>query len=382
MIQDGEGRKMSKSLGNGVDPLDIIHSHGTDAMRFTLAAMATHTQDVRLPVKKDPSTGRNTSEKFDEGRKFCNKIWQVTEGFALPNLAQNAPVPVNQGEWSLADRWIVSRFSQTLKECDESIADYRFDQYAKLAYEFFWNDFCAWYIEIAKLALRDPTRAGQTANVLAAVLDGSLRLLHPVIPFITEALWWKLNDVRSERSLPGKIEGAIKQRLVVSAWPTPGPIDESAEKIFPLLRDVIVAIRNLRNEHKVETKKNVPVSIAASPESTQWIKENQQVIESLATCTVGSVGPDVKPPPNCGRAAAGGVEIFVEGLVDEAAELQRITKRIAEIERILPGMKARIANPSYREKAPTKLVQQTEDQIAAMEAELAKLNLDLKRFRR
>ena len=380
MIQDGEGRKMSKSLGNGVDPLDIIHSHGTDAMRFTLAAMATHTQDVRLPVKKDPATGRNTSEKFDEGRKFCNKIWQVTEGFALPNLAKTSCVPVHSDQWSLADRWIVSRFNQTLKECDESIADYRFDQYAKLAYEFFWNDFCAWYIEIAKLALRDPARAGQTANVVAAVLDGSLRLLHPIIPFITEALWWKLNSVRMDRSLPGKIEGTIKPRLVVSAWPTPGPVDESAEKIFPLLRDVIVAIRNLRNEHKVETKKNVPVSIAASSESSRWIKDNQQVIESLATCTVGSVGPDVKPPTNCGRAAAGGVEIFVEGLVDEAAELQRITKRIVEIERILPGMKARIENPSYRAKAPPKLVQQTEEQITAMGAELEKLKEDFKRF--
>ncbi len=382
MIQDGEGRKMSKSLGNGVDPLDIIHSHGTDAMRFTLAAMATHTQDVRLPVKKDPTTGRNTSEKFDEGRKFCNKIWQVTEGFALPNLAKTLPVPIDPAQWSLPDRWILSQFNRTLGDCDTAIADYRFDQYAKLAYEFFWNDFCAWYIEIAKLDLRDLARAGQTANVLAAVLDGSLRLLHPVIPFITEALWWKLNAVRQDRSIPGWIEGAARTRLVLSEWPRGGAIDTAADQTFPKLRDVVVAIRNLRNEYKVEVKKVVPVSIAAPPEAAVWIKENQKVIETLATCGIGAVSAEVKPPANCGRATAGGVEIFVEDLVDEAAEVQRITKRKAEIERVLPGMKARIENPSYREKAPPKLVKQTEDQIAAMEAELAKLNLDLERLQK
>jgi valyl-tRNA synthetase len=373
MIQDGEGRKMSKSLGNGVDPLDIIHSHGTDAMRFTLALMATHTQDVRLPVNKDRATGRNTSEKFDEGRKFCNKIWQVTEGFALPNLAKTPPVPVDERKWSLADRWIVSRFNQTLRECDESIAAYRFDQYAKLGYEFFWNDFCAWYIEIAKLALRDPERAGQTANVLAAVLDGSLRLMHPVIPFITEALWWKLNGVRAERSIPGKIEGKSQQRLVISQWPITGPSDESADRIFPLLRDVIVAIRNLRNEHKVETKKIVPVSIAAPPEWAAWIKENQKVIETLSTCQMGAIAADVKPPANCGRAIAGRVEIFVEGLVDEAAESERKAKRIAQITPQIAGMKTRLENAAYLAKAPPALVDQTKQQLAALEAELMKL---------
>jgi valyl-tRNA synthetase len=373
MIQDGEGRKMSKSLGNGVDPLDIIHSHGTDAMRFTLAAMATNTQDVRLPVKKDPTTGRNTSEKFDEGRKFCNKIWQVTEGFALPNLKKTSCVPVHSQEWSLADRWIVSRFSQTLRECDEALSIYRFDQYAKLAYDFFWNDFCAWYIEIAKLALRDPTRAGQTANVLAAVLDGSLRMLHPVIPFITEALWWKLNEARPERELPGHIEAATKSRLVISRWPTVGPTDDSAERLFPLLRDVIVAIRNLRNEHKVDVKKVSPVSIAANADATTWLTENQKVIESLATCQVATIAPQIAPPANSGRALVSGVEIFVEGLVDEDAEKQRKTKRIDELTRQIPAMEGRLNNPGYLAKAPPALIEQTKQQLTAMKEELTKL---------
>ncbi len=372
MIQDGEGRKMSKSLGNGVDPLDIIHSHGTDAMRFTLAAMATNTQDVRLPVKKDPETGRNTSDKFDEGRKFCNKIWQVTEGFALPNLVKTGAVPVIEAEWSLADRWIVSRFSKTLAECDAALAVYRFDQYAKLAYDFFWNDFCAWYIEIAKLALRGE-RAAQAANVLAAVLDGSLRMLHPIIPFITEALWWKLNAVRAHRSLPGKIEGATRERLVVSRWPTASGVDEAAERIFPLLRDIIVAIRNLRNEYKVEVKKNVPVSIAAGAGAAAWIGENRAVIEALANCTLGAVAAEVKPPANCGRALVSGVEIFVEELVDAAAEKQRVAKRREELNKQIAGMRGRLANESYLAKAPPQLIEQTRQQLAGMEAELEKL---------
>jgi valyl-tRNA synthetase len=400
-ILDGEGRKMSKSLGNGVDPLDIIQSHGADAMRFTLASMSTHTQDFRMPVETDPKTGRNTSPKFDIGRNFCNKIWNAVR-FALMNLQSDeatkrrsdggkedsGPPPSSSSPSSLpsspsslrrsvasslADRWILSRFNRTVQACEESLRDYRFDQYAKSCYDFFWGDFCDWYLEAIKPAMKDPKRAAQTSDVLAAVIDGSLRLLHPIIPFITETIWWKLNEVRPNRGIPGRLECPPSERLIKAAWPKVGEFSEAAEAIFPRLQETIGAIRNLRNEYKVDPKKSVGVTIIAAPEPARQITENQELIELLATCTLKEVSPDAKGIEKAARVAAAGVEIYVDGLIDEAAEQQRAQKRREELSKQIGAMKGRLANPGYIAKAPPHLVKQTQDQLAQAEAELGKL---------
>jgi valyl-tRNA synthetase len=373
MIQDGEGRKMSKSLGNGVDPLDIISSHGADAMRFTLTLMTTQTQDVRMPVVRDEKSGKNTSPKFDIGRNFCNKVWNAVR-FALTNLTEvKSNEPVDEQAWSLADRWIVSRFNRTVAACDEALNSYRFDQYAKTCYDFFWGDLCDWYLEAIKPAMRDPQRAPQTANVLAAVLDGSLRLLHPMIPFITETIWWRLNEVRPQRALPNRLECPPNPRLIKAAWPKVGAFAEAAESIFPKLQETIGAIRNLRNEYKVDPKKAVTVTIVAPAEPARQINANREIIELLAVCTVKVAGPDAKAPEKAARATAAGAEIHVEGLVDEAAEQQRSVKRREELSRQIAAMKGRLSNEAYTKKAPPHLVKQTQDQLADAEAELAKL---------
>ena len=227
-ILDGKGERMSKSKGNGVDPVDIIETHGADALRFTLTMMATETQDVRMPVKKD-AQGRNTSDKFDIGRNFCNKIWKVANFFVIPNLATFEPEPVDESQWTLADRWIISRFNRTVREADAALATYRFDQYAKVCYDFFWNDFCDWYVEATKPALKTPATAGQTAEVLAAVLDGALRLMHPMIPFITETIWWRLNEVRPQRGLPVELECPGSRRLVQARMAGASHFDDAAD---------------------------------------------------------------------------------------------------------------------------------------------------------
>ena len=241
MIQDGHGQKMSKSLGNGVDPRDIIYSHGSDAMRFTLVQMATNTQDVRLPVDlvdphsgdtfapkwttasggytvadaiqsspKDPSkkmvsgfgaaTGaatptaemplaRNTSARFDLGRNFANKLWNATR-FALSNLAQSAPASaggsVNPAVAStLIDRWMLARLEHASRAIDAAIADYEFHRVAEALYDLVWRDFCDWYLEGIKPTIRSNP---EQQAVLAATLDAILRMLHPVCPFVTETL--------------------------------------------------------------------------------------------------------------------------------------------------------------------------------------------------
>jgi len=425
MIQDGEGQKMSKTLGNGVDPLDIIESHGADAMRFTLAAMTTHTQDLRMPVDLvDPHSGetftpkkitlpngyvvaapiqespkdskkkivssfgmisgqakstaempvaKNTSSKFDEGRKFCNKIWQVARNFVIANVAKVPPEPVDELKWSMADRWIVSRLNRTVATANEMLAAYRFDQYAKTCYDFVWGDLCDWYVEASKPALRDPARAGQTANVLAAVLDASLRLLHPVMPFITETIWWNLNEARPERGLPGRIDCPPSKRLIKAKWPTVGAFAEAAEHIFPKLQDVITAVRNVRNQYKVDVKQRVTVSIMAPGDAARQITDAREMIELLATCTLKDVRPDLPPVEKAARVQAAGCEIYLEGLVDEAAEGQRLAKQKEELTRVIGALRGRVSNESYVAKAPPHVVQQTRDKLAEAEAELAKL---------
>ncbi len=370
-ILDGKGERMSKSKGNGVDPVDIIEIHGADALRFTLTQMATETQDARLPVKKLPN-GKNTSEKFDVGRNFCTKIWNACR-FALSNLEGIQPVNFDPPKWSLADRWIISRFNRTVDEANKALAEYRFDVYAKACYDFFWRDFCDWYVEAIKPAMKDPTRAAQTANVLAAVLDGSLRLMHPMIPFITEKLWWRLNEIRPQRGLPGYIAGCTTSRLIIAAWPRAEGVFEDAEQLFPRIQEIIIAIRNVRNEYKADQKKPVTVSIAAPAESQRQIESNRETIELLATCTIHQVKVELPPPANSARVTAAGCDIFVENMVDPNAEKQRNDKRREELTELIASRKGRLASEAYVSKAPPHLVKQTQAELAAAEAELAKL---------
>jgi valyl-tRNA synthetase len=376
---------MSKSKGNGVDPVDIIDGYGADALRFTLTTMATETQDARMPVKKD-AAGRNTSDKFDLGRNFCNKLWNAAR-FALGNLgetpAKKSPAAEPLGSplaqerahpaGSLADRWIVSRFNRAVRELNEALAVYRFDVYAKICYDFFWRDLCDWYVEAIKPAMKDPARSAQTADVLAAILDGILRLMHPMIPFITERLWWQLNEVRPQRGLPGRIDCPASKRLILAPWPNASELDESAETAFPQVQEIIVAIRNVRNQYKVDVKKPVTVSIAAPAESKRLIEDSREIIELLGTCTLAQVEPKLSAPANAARALAAGCEIFIEGIVDPQAEKQRLGKRRDELVKLISSMRGRLANEAYISKAPAHLVKQTQDQLAEAEAELARL---------
>jgi len=373
-ILDGKGERMSKSKGNGVDPVDIIDTHGADALRFTLTTMATETQDVRMPVKKD-SAGRNTSDKFDLGRNFCTKLWNAAK-FALSNIQSAGMVAsatmigsvgnmVAEATMPLTDRWIVSRFNRAVDDSNAALAAYRFDQYARACYDFFWRDFCDWYVEAAKPAMKDPARSAQTANVLATVLDGALRLMHPMIPFITERLWWQLNLVRPDRGTPPS------EKLVLAQWPTGGAIDSAAEEIFGKLQEIIAAVRNVRNEYNI--KKAVTVSFAARGELAGQIQSNRELIETLAVCSINQIQENLTAPKNAARASAAGIDVFIENVIDPDAEKIRVAKQIESLTQKITAMKARLANPAYADKAPPHLVQQTRDELAALEAELKKL---------
>ncbi len=423
MIQDGEGRKMSKSLGNGVDPNDIIESHGADAMRFTLTLMTTNTQDVRMPVvagcphcgqplplesksadvipcpacgKKVTSPGpgksgtedaplpKNTSPKFDVGRNFCNKLWNATR-FALGHLQSIPAEPVDESKWSLVDRWILSRLAHTVHDADDALKSYRFDAYGKACYDFFWRDLCDWYIEAIKPALRDPTRAGQISNILTACLDAALRLMHPMIPFITEIIWAKLHEARPNRELPNRLAAANSPTIIRAAWPTMDDAltSEGAEFVFTRLQELIGVVRNIRSKSNIPDRDKVEVSISTTGDANRQIEANRAVIELLANCTLKEIGPDLKASATAAIGQAAGCDIYVqaaEGKVDVEAEKQRLTKDRDAKAKQVETMRARLANPSYAQKAPANLVQQTRDQLAAAEAECARLEEQLARL--
>ncbi len=371
-ILDGKGERMSKSKGNGVDPVDIILTHGADALRFTLTQMATETQDVRMPVKRLPD-GRNTSDRFDAGRNFCNKLWNAAK-FVLTQVQAHPPTAATPASLSLADRWIVSRFHRAVAEADAALAQYRFDQYARSVYDFFWRDLCDWHLEASKPALKDPARAATTNAVLAAMLDGALRLLHPVIPFITETLWWRLNDARPERVIPGHTPYKPSRRLIAAEWPKTGECDEAAEHLFSRMQEIITTIRNVRNEYKADPKRPSVVSILAAPDLEAEIDANRELIETLGICVVRRVEPGHVAGDDVARATAAGCELFLEGLVDPDAERQRLSRRRDELHRQIAALRGRLGNDTYVAKAPAHLVQQTRDQLTAAEVELTKLD--------
>ncbi|QNN20780.1 valine--tRNA ligase [Planctomycetales bacterium ZRK34] len=440
MIQDGEGQKMSKSLGNGVDPLDIIHSHGSDAMRFTLAAMTTQTQDVKMPVQPvcpfceqefEPKTkrtaaghvvaaptqdcphcsktmstsfgaasgeamptddvplARNTSAKFDYGRNFSNKLWNagrfamgILEGESGSDASSDASPPAGGsafGFGGVADRWILARLGATVKGVDKALGEYQFAQYAQQVYDFFWRDYCDWYLEAIKPVAREDSDAGRSARATAAAcLDAVLRLLHPVMPYITEKMWEQLNSVAPTRGVAGVTLGQSAM-CINAAWPVVDDeaIDGGVEAAFDRVQEVVVAIRNVRNQYNVPPKQTVTVSIKADGEAAASLNEAVSLLATLAGCEVTAIGADVTASDDAATSVLGAIEVYIAGLIDPKAEHERLSKRRDELAKAINALNGRLNNKGYVDKAPAHLVQQTRDELEAKAAELATVEAKL-----
>lgn len=381
MIQDGEGRKMSKSLGNGVDPLDIIHSHGADAMRFTLASMTTSTQDVRMPVEKDATTGRNTSPKFDLGRNFCNKLWNAAR-FVFSKIEEQKPTDSHPWVLGASDQWILSRLARTIHQADAALAGYEFNQYAQTIYNFFWRDYCDWYVELVKPVLTSGGEAAAASRtVLAACLDAVLRLLHPVAPFVTERLWMELNRISPQRRIAG-LKLPPSELCIKARWPQADAklIDEAAERKFELVQQVTGAIRNIRNEYNLPPKQSVQAAIKAPAHLAPIIEAGRGLIASLAVVEIASIGPAARSGADAAVAVLGEIEVFLEGLIDRGAEKQRLTKRLEELTKSVGALKGRLNNPGYIAKAPPALVEESKAKLAETEKEIETITAKLKQL--
>jgi len=381
MIQDGEGRKMSKSLGNGIDPLVAIDSHGADAMRFTLASMTTQTQDVRMPVVQmtlpDGRTA-NTSPKFDIGRNFCNKLWNASR-FALMNLEGIEPDKFDKEKMTVEDRWILSRLAKTITETTESLDEFKYSEPLSEIYRFFWNDFCDWYLEWAKFRMRNEQQKAITQNILAFVLDQTLRLLHPFVPFITEGIFQKLNEIVPVRKLEGLIEAKKAEVLVVAEWPKKidSLVDEDAEKQIEITQAAIRTVRDIRSKRSIPPNEMLVVSAKSQEETVDILNRNAELIHHLAGARRFEAGTAVVKPSKAAVAIADAMEVYVHDAVDPETERRRLEKQKQQIENARNGVEAKLGNEDFVRKAKPKVVAHAREKLAQLQEQLKTIEKNL-----
>ena len=382
MIQDGEGRKMSKSLGNGIDPLVVINSHGADAMRFTLASMTTQTQDIRMPVVlMELPDGRkeNTSPKFDVGRNFCNKLWNASR-FAIMNLEGIDPAKFEPSRMDITDRWILSRLAKTISDVTQSLDEFNFSEPLSALYKFFWNDFCDWYLEWIKPRMQNGENKPIAQNVLAFVLDQTLRLLHPFVPFITEGIFQKLNDLAPIRGLAGIAEPenlsaarlADSKALVVAKWPKllESLVNEDIEKQISLVQTPVRAYRDMKNKYGISNTVTVSASANVSAEVVSTLAANSDLICQLAFLKEFAVATDIKRPPGAAVSVVEGMSFYMHDTVDLQDERARFEKQKQEIEKAKKAVETKLANKDFLSKAKPQVVAQAREKLDELSEQL------------
>jgi valyl-tRNA synthetase len=374
MIQDGEGRKMSKSLGNGIDPLVVINSHGADAMRFTLASMTTETQDIRMPVvlmKLPDGREENTSPKFDIGRNFCNKLWNASR-FAMMNLEGTDAAKFDANKMDITDRWILSRLAKTIREVTGALDEFKFSEPLSALYKFFWNDFCDWYLEWVKPRMQDDRQKPIAQNVLAFVLDQTLRLLHPFVPFITEGIFQKLNKMAPIRGLAGIGEAENSESLVIAKWPKvpESIIDEDIERQIALIQTPVRAYRDMKNKYGIPNSTLVSASANVSAEVVDVLAANSDLICQLAFLKEFKVYTDIKKPPKAAVSVVEGMSFYMHDIIDIEAERARFEKQKQEIGKAKNAVEAKLANENFVSRAKPQVVAQAREKLAELSEQL------------
>ncbi len=374
MIQDGEGRKMSKSLGNGIDPLVAIDSHGADAMRLTLASMTTDTQDIRMPVvSMTLPDGReaNTSPKFDIGRNFCNKLWNASR-FSLMNLDGIDPRKFDPAKMDITDRWILSRLAKTISEVTKSLDGFKYSEPLTQLYRFFWNDFCDWYLEWVKPRMQNKQTKGIAQNVLAFVLDQILRLLHPFVPFITEGIFQKLNEIAPVRQLKGLVEAKKSKALVVAQWPKKlnSFVDEDIEKQISIVQTPVRAFRDMKNKYNIPNSVMVSTSAMVPAEVVHGLNANTELICHLAGLKDFTPGTNIAKPAKAAVSVVDGMSFYIHNIIDPAAERHRLQEQKDRIKKAKKTVEAKLANEDFVAKAKPEVVARAREKLAQIQEQL------------
>ena len=357
-VRDDTGTKMSKSLGNIIDPIDIINQFGSDALRFSIISITAQGQDVFL-----------SPQKFEIGRNFANKLWNASR-FVMMNLKaekvkKDLCQMVSDPTLSLADRWILSRFYQALGDFTKSIDSYRINDAANRIYEFIWHEFCDWYLEMAKLTIDEP----HTQVTLYKTLEKSLRMLHPIMPFITEDIWQRLPREHKAES------------IMVTSWPHMQKdfISKKVDSEMRLLIDIIQAIRNLRATWRIEHKKEVHVSIKAKKSVVSSLKSNATYINRLARVGNLEVSEKSKKPKHSAVAVIEDIEIFLplEGIIDIDKEKKRLEDKLAGLSEHFKSVGSKLKNKNFVSKAPKDVVDKAKERKESIKSEITTLKKNL-----
>ncbi len=380
-ILDGNGERMSKSKGNGIDPIDIIETYGADAMRFSLCQMTTESQDLKLPVIKD-NQGRNISEKFDIGRNFCNKLWNASR-FAMMNLEGVNFDAFDKKKMTITDKWILSRLAETAGEVTTMLDEFKISEPLMEIYRFFWNDLCDWYLEWIKPRIKDAAQKDVPQNVLAFVLDMTLRLLHPFVPFITEGIFQKLNEIAPQRGLKGLIEIEKSDALVIAEWPKISDkfFEPEIEDKIAIVQEVVRAIREIRNKYTVPPNRKLAATANAPAKRAKILNDNGDLICDRAGLEKFTASPKVTRPANAAAAVVEQIQVFVEGLIDTEAERKRLNKQKDEILVAVKANEAKLSNENFVKRAKPEVVQQTKDRLAELKEQLAAVEKNLEKLK-
>jgi len=348
LVRDKQGRKMSKSLGNGLDPLELVDEFGADALKFTLAFMCAQGQDILLD-----------KDSFKMGSKFANKVWNASR-YILMNL--DGRTLIEMPELIPVDRWIYSRLNSAARAMEAAFLSYRFNDAAQTAYEYFWNDFCDWYVEATKLSVKDDAaddaEKDRATAVLLNVLRESLRLLHPLLPFVTEEIYGKLPNVP---------DGEL---LITAPYPRYNEQrhDPAEEKRFAFLQELVRMVRTLRSECGISPDKKIKARVCLADEYARAFRDNERLVTQLAGIGEMETGPaltaargaaDSGARPAGSIALVGGgfeVFVFVADAVDTAALKRKFGKDLERDQKYVQTLRAKLANEQFLKNAPPELV--------------------------
>ena len=372
IIRDARGRKMSKSLGNGIDPLEMIDKFSADAVRFSLIMLSSEGQDIRLD-----------ESKFELGRNFSNKIWNA-QRFLMMNLSEDdresvlavmrtvddtgAELPAT---WAPEDRWILSKSQRIIEHATDCLDSLRLGDATYGIYHFFWHEFCDWYLEMIKPRLYGKRDAKERALAVGlVVLRDTMRLLHPFIPFITEEIW---------QGIPGSDK---RSSIATDNWPTVNEnlLDDKIEQETEAVQHVTFSIRNMRSEMTVPPTAAVRAIIRPRDEQTSKVlQRNASHIAELARCSEVVIEADAPVPKQAARTFLTEAEVFLPlaGLIDIDGERRRLEKERDRVSRLVDSARVNLSNQQFMEKAPPSVVQEREEKLEELERRLGKLDESL-----
>jgi valyl-tRNA synthetase len=428
-ILDGKGERMSKSKGNGIDPLDIIERYGADALRYVVCELQTGTQDIRLPVQAispftktgeaerlidlatakpgpylgtflDPETkqpmdligqygkqgiapAKATSERFGVGANFCNKLFNAAR-FAFLNLTGTPFRPLAAEQLALEDRWILSRLAAATAAVDAQLRAYNPSAALSAARDFFWNELCDWYLEMLKPRCKDGADAASRTvaeQVLAAVLDQTLRLLHPFVPFLTETLWTKLRELAPGRGIEQPFPDS--EQLVHAAWPTTHVNWQSPaiEQQVATMQQWCVAIRETRARYQVPPKDRLAARFAANGDELQSLRAVGPLLAHMSGLGEVAIGSSAERTKDSASVVLGAAKAYLLGVVDLAKEQAKLTKEAEKLRGQIGGIERKLGNDGFVAKAPPAVIEKERQSLASLQAQLTGVEQSLQELR-